>query len=185
MMRSHPALMTVRILWFALLVSVFIYMGIAYGVFAGKAVVPQEPLMPPVFAALSLVIAVMSFVMPKFIYRQAAASVNVKIEDEVVASAFPKRYRESMPKQHVFADPRDAMSKAFACYMSPFIISVALSEAIALFGLVLAQLGFDMKTSLPFFIVGAALVAVRFPQQETVVTMFENVKGAAFPPQNG
>lgn len=184
-MRSHPALMTLRILWFALLAATFIYMGIAYGVFAKKAIVPQVPIMPPIFAAVSLVVAVLSFIMPRIVYRQAAKSMNVKIADEVANNVFPDGYREAMPKQHVFADPKDAMGKAFACFMTSFILSVALSEAIALFGLVVAQLGFDMMTSLPFFIAGAVLIAIRFPQQETVVTMFESVQGAVFPPQNG
>ncbi|HRI62858.1 MAG TPA: hypothetical protein PK156_01435 [Polyangium sp.] len=184
-MKSHPALMTLRILWFALLMSTFLYMGIAYGVLAGKATVPQIPIMPPVLAALSLVLAATSFLLPRFIYPQAAKTAAVKIEEEVASnSAFPDRYREASPKQRVFADPSEAMSKAFACFMTPFILSLALSEAIALFGLVLAQLGFETILSVPFFVAGAVLIAIRFPQQATVVTMFEKVHGAVFPQQN-
>jgi hypothetical protein len=184
-MRAHPALTTLRILWFALFVSTFLYMGIAYGVLAKKAPVPQVPIMPPIFGALSLAVAGMSFLLPKITYSQAAKNAHVKIDEEVTTnSAFPDRYRDAVPRQRVFAEPSEALSKAFACFMSPFILSLALSEAVALFGFVLAQLGFEMMITLPFFVAGAALIAVRFPRQETVVAMFENVQGAVFPQQN-
>jgi len=184
-MRPHPALMTLRILWFALLMSTFLYMGIAYGVLPKKVATPQIPLMPMVLGSLSLVIMGVSFILPRITYQQAAKAADVKIEEEVAPNAFPDRYREAMPKRTVFVEPNAAMGKAFACFQTPFILSLALSEAIALFGLVLAQLGFDMMTSLPFFLVGAVLIAIRFPQQANVIAMFEQARGATFPAQNG
>ena len=173
-----------RILWFALFAATFMYMGVAYGVLPKTMNAPQEPLMAPVFAGLSLVIAVMSFLVPRMTYKQAVQAASVKITEELASSAFPNRYREAMPKRAVFAEPVAAAGLAFACFQTPFILSIALSEAIALFGLVLSQLGFDMMVSLPFFLAGAALVAIRFPQQSTVLGMFEKARGASFPAQN-
>ncbi len=184
-MRPHPALMTMRILWFALLAAAFMYMGIAYGVLPKTITTPPEPMMAPVFAGLSLILAVMSFLLPRNTYKQAARAASVKIEEEVAPSAFPNRYREAMPKRAVFAEPAAAASKAFACFQAPFILSIALSEAIALFGLVLSQVGFDKTVSLPFFLAGAVLVAIRFPQQANVLALFERAHGASFPAQNG
>lgn len=180
-MRSHPSLFTLRILWFALLVAAFLYMGIAYGVLAKNGMVPQNPIMPPVLGGLSCVIAVISFLLPRITYQQAAKSLKVDVTEEVAPSAFPDGYRDAMPKRQVFADPEAATKTAFACFMSPFILSIALSESIALFGLVLAQLGFETVISLPFFLAGAVLIAVRFPRQATVLGMFERAKGASFP----
>lgn len=184
-MPSHPALKTIRILWFALLFATFLYMGVAYSVLPKNTAAPQQPFMPFVLAGLSLSIAVISFLLPRMTYKQAAKNADVKISEEIVSSAFPNRYREAMPKRMVFADPNDAAHKAFVCFQAPFILSLALSEAIALFGLVLAQLGFEKMLSLPFFLAGAVLIAIRFPQQVTVLTMFEQAHGAKFPTQNG
>lgn len=184
-MPPHPALKTIRILWFALLLATFLYMGVAYGVLPKNTAAPPQPFMPYVLGGLSLTIAVISFLLPRMTYKQAANNADVKISEEVVSSAFPNRYREATPKRVVFADPKDAAHKAFVCFQAPFILSLALSEAIALFGLVLAQLGFEKMISVPFFLAGAVLIAVRFPQQATVLAMFEQARGATFPPQNG
>lgn len=184
-MRPHPALNTARILWFALLMATFLYMGIAYGVLPKKVTVAPDPMMPGLFGGIAVVVAVMSFLVPRMTYQQAAKAADVKIEEEVVSNAFPKRYREAMPKRAVFAEPGEAIAKAYACFQAPFILSIALSEAIALFGLVLAQLGFDMAVSLPFFLAGAALIVNRFPQEPKVLAMFEQARGASFPTQNG
>lgn len=184
-MRSHPALMTLRILWFALFASIFLYMGIAYGVFTGKPTASPAPIIPPTFGLVSIVLAATSFILPRHSYRPMAKAAKVKIEEEVASnSVFPDRYREALPKQRVFAEPREALDKAFAVFMTPFIVSLALSEAIALFGFVVAQLGFGMMSSLPFFVAGAVLIAIRFPRQETVMARFEKAQSASFPQQN-
>jgi hypothetical protein len=184
-MRPHPAMATLRILWFALLASVFLYLGIAIVVLSKVAVKPQIPFMPFVLSGLSLVVAVVSFVLPPITYAQAAKTVEIDVQDEVAPSAFPSRYREAMPKRQVFSDPQAATSKAFALFMTPFILSLALSEAIALFGLVLVQMGFGVLTGLPFFFAGAVLIAVRFPTESKVLDMFEKARGASFPASNG
>jgi hypothetical protein len=184
-MRQHPALKTTRILWFALFASTFIYMGVAYGVLPKNARAPETPSMPFVFGGISLVLGVMSFLLPRMTYQQAAKTMNAKIEDEVVPNAFPDRYRQAMPKRAVFAEPNAAVGQAYACFNTPFILSLALSEAIALFGFVLSQMGFDKMISLPFFLAGAVLVAIRFPTQANVQRMFEQACGATFPAQNG
>lgn len=184
-MRPHPAMLTLRILWFALLASVFLYLGIAIAVLSKVAMKPQIPFMPFVLGGLSLVIAVLSFVLPPVIYAQVAKAVEIDVKDEVVPSAFPSRYREALPKRQIFSDPQAATNKAFALFMTPFILSLALSEAIALFGLILVQMGFGVLTGLPFFFVGAVLIALRFPTEAKVRDMFEKARGAAFPTSNG
>jgi hypothetical protein len=184
-MRPHPALNTVRILWFALLMAIFLHMGIAYGVLPKKVAVAPDPIMPWALGGVAVLVAVMSFLVPRMTYQQAAKAADVKIAEEVASTAFPNRYREALPKRAVFAEPDAAVAKAYACFQAPFIMSIALSEAVALFGLVLAQLGFDMAVSLPFFLTGAALILNRFPQEPKVLAMFEQARGASFPTRNG
>lgn len=184
-MRPHPTMNTLRILWFALLASVFMHLGIAVAVLSKNAIKPQIPFMPFMLGGLSLAIAVVSFVLPPVTYRQAAKAVQVEIKDEVVPSAFPSRYREAMPKRQIFSDPQAATNSAYALFMAPFILSLALSEAIAIFGLVLVQMGFGVVTGLPFFFAGAVLIALRFPTESKVRDMFEEARGAFFPTSQG
>lgn len=182
-MRPHPALFTQRIIWFALLASIFMHAGIAYTILNKQKFRPEQASMPAFLAGLALIIVVVSFILPKTIYRQAAKATNVKIAEQAAPNAFPGRYREAMPKQAVFDDP-NARSYAFASHTTPFIISLALSEAVGLFGLVLTQLGFDMPTTLPFFIAGAVLITIRFPREAKILEMYEEAHGATFPAEN-
>jgi hypothetical protein len=184
-MRPHPALLTLRIVWFALLAATFMYLGLAVGVLAKNATKPELEIMPLALGVVALIISITSFVFPQFLYNQIAKGGELEIKDEVVPNAYSDRYREAVPKRQIFADPGAAMSKAYASFMSPFIISLALSEAVALFGLVLVMLGFGVAMSMPYFLVGATLIAVRFPSQPKVLAMLEKVRGAAFPAANG
>lgn len=184
-MRPQPQLLVFRILWFALLLAAFLYVAIGYGVLAKNAHPPQLPIMPMALGGLSVVVAIMSFLMPRFIYRQRVMEMDVKIVNEIAPNAFPDRYREAIPKRAIFADPERAITQAYLSFMTPFIMSLALSEAIALFGLVLLQLGFGPTLPIPFFAVGILLVAIRFPRHSQVQEAFEQARGAVFPAQNG
>lgn len=182
-MRSQSQILVLRILWFALLLAAFLYVGIGYGVLAKNPHPPQVPIMPMALGGLSVIVAIMSLVMPIFIYRQTVKRMDVKTTQEVAPNVFPDRYREAMPKQTVFADPEAAMKQAYASFMTPFILSLALSEAIATFGLVLVQLGFETVQSAPFFVTGILLIVLRFPRHAQVQGVFERACGAVFPAQ--
>jgi hypothetical protein len=184
MMRQQPALMTLRIIWFALLASCFVYMAIAYVVLAdvkkaGSGLL--NPMTPTIFAVVSVALAVASFLVPRIVYQQTTRVMNSKTEEEVASSAFPDRYREAMPKRVVFAEPETAAKTAFLCFHTPFILALAFSEAVALLGFLAAQMGYPLPSSLPFFVAGALLIAIRFPRQSTVLGMFERARGASFP----
>jgi len=183
-MRPHPALNTLRIVWFALLASTFMYLGLAVGILAKTAPKPQVNAMLFALPVVALMITIMSFVLPPFLYQQAAKAGDLDVIDEVVPNAYPSRYREAMPKRQIFGDPQAAMNKAYASFMTPFILSLALSEAVAIFGLVVVMLGFGVSMGVPYFLLGAGLIAVRFPSQPKVLAKFEEVRGAAFPAAN-
>jgi len=180
-MAPHPALRTTRILWFALLLSVFLYAGLPFTGLLPPAKGPPLPIMSYALAAMSLALAVTSFLLPKTIYSGALRATQVETTEEVAPSAFSEQYRAATPKARVFVDPNAAKSKAYAVFFTPFILSLALSEAIALFGLVLASLGFDKVVYLPFFGVGAVLIALRFPNEASILAAFERAHGASFP----
>jgi hypothetical protein len=183
-MRQHPALMTLRILWFALFAACFVYVAIAYVALANvKKARPEllDPMIPQVCAFVAVALAVASFLVPRIVYQKTARLMNPKTEEEAAPTAFPSRYREAMPKRVVFAEPEAAAKTAFTCFMTPFILALSLSEAIAICGFLVAQIGYAPTYSLPFFVTGALLVAIRFPRQSTVLGMFERARGASFP----
>ena len=64
-------------------------------------------------------------------------------------------------------------------YQTPFILSLALTEAIAIFGLVIAQGRLAPSAlALPFFAVAWALFGLRFPRVASVVQPAERLYGA-------
>jgi hypothetical protein len=180
-MAQHPKLSVLRLLWIAMLAATAMYAGLA---FSGVIKAPDEPaarMMPFVFGVVALVLMVVSFVLPRTIYTNAARAAEVSIREEAPADAFSERYREAMEKRRVFADPDAALGKAYFSFMTPFILSIALSEAIALFGMVLAVLGFEKIVAAPFFVAGAVLIAIRFPTHPKIIAAFEAARGASFP----
>jgi hypothetical protein len=180
-MAAHPALRTTRILWFALLVACFMYVGLAFGGFFPRPVVAPEPIMPIAFAGVAAMLSAASFLMPRMVYAGAARAADLATQEEVAPDGYSQKYREAMPKSVVFADPNAARNKAYALFMTPFILSLALSEAIALFGLVLSVLGFEKTVCAPFFAVGAVLILIRFPSEPSILAALERARGASFP----
>lgn len=171
-----------RILWGALLASSGIYAAIlGFKVVTPPPHVNLPPMFPMVFAAVAVGIVAMSFVLPKTIYKQTAARMTVRIEEEPVPGVFAAGYREAAPERKVFADAEEAWRKAAACYMTPLILGLALSEATSLLGFVLGFLGFPATVWAPFMVVGSALIAIRFPTEARVTEAFEAARGASFP----
>ncbi|MDC3952395.1 hypothetical protein [Polyangium jinanense] len=180
-MARQPRLSVLRILWFAMLLATMLYAGIAFsGIFKPKGA-PLDPMMPLVFGLLSIVLTIVSFALPRTIYTSAARNVEVETREEALPDAFSARYREAIGKRTVFADPQAATAKAYSVFMTPFILSLALSEAIALFGMVLAALGFEKMVAAPFFAAGAVLIAVRFPSERKILGAFVAARGVSFP----
>lgn len=153
-----PSLLTPRILWAALLASQAMYVGLmVIGIFE----VPEEPpdaMMLPVLGVVALGTGAMSFVVPAFVRKSATEQVMRKLPQHEATDA---------------AIFRAALEAGFA----PFILSIALSEAVAIFGLVLSALGFPLLYCLPFSALGAMLTLIRFPMARTFLAPFEEKLG--------
>ncbi len=184
-MRPNPLLLTQRIIWFALLSASILYMVIAFVLVKRPPLLePPNPIMPLVFGIVAISVTAASFFVPRIVYAQTVQKMNVETKEEAAPNAFPEGYRDALPKRIVFADPQAAIGTALICWQTPLIISLALSEAVALFGFVLAQLGFAPMYTLPFFLAGAVLIAIRFPRLPQIRAMFEKARGASFPVSN-
>lgn len=172
------ALRTQRVLWGALLMATLMYGFLIFsGIFRPP---PQPPDQAMLFAlaGVACVVAVMSFVLPGMIYKQAVSAVKLDVIDEPAPAGFAAAFQRAGSGAKVFADPEAALRRAAALSQTRLILSVALSEAVALFGFMLAVLGFDKLVAIPFLAVGAVLVVIRFPTEEQIVKPFEAALGA-------
>jgi hypothetical protein len=144
-----------RVLWTALMASLGIYVLMLYMVRwregAPPLPHPPDPVLLPVLSLVATTVAVMSFVMPRFLMKTAARGA--------------KRPRPGEP-----IDP-DLLRSLLPRLQTPFILGCALSEAVALFGFVLGFLGFPPLYVAPFFVAGAVLMAVRFPTPESFMSV--------------
>jgi hypothetical protein len=177
-----------QILWAALLVTPFMH---ALVVAATRHLEPTEPGPPTLFfgafAGLSLVLGGMSVVLPGVMRRQATRGAmlvsGLEVDDvQRYDPAHEQGFRDAAAAQveRVFRDPQAAAAKAAQVYMTPFIVGMALAEAVANFGLVLAFLGGGLRAAVPFFAVTIALQATRYPTRARVLAAFEEHTGVRF-----
>jgi hypothetical protein len=170
-------LQVMRIIWIALMVSVVLYDVML--VQLRKQHDPSgdvPPHLPEMLALLAVVIAIVSFVLPRRLFTVALKRVDVKVAEEpgeVVGS-----FRESAPVRRAVSNPEVAVLAALAGFQSPFLVGMALCESIALFGFLLGFLGESMKVALGFFLVSLALMAVRYPRVTTMTRAIESSTGA-------
>jgi hypothetical protein len=181
-----PALQTARIIWAALLTSTVIFF-VALLVTRPPIESPPEPSMLPILGVVAAVVAVVSFVLPAHLSRQALAAAKIETREETVAD--PSRadsdvlpYREAPTvTRRVPVDPGVAVRRALALHQTPLILGLALSESIALFGVVLGLVGFELPLVVPFFVLSWISIAARYPTLERAVRPLEQAQGLHIP----
>lgn len=175
-----------RILWAALIMSCVIYGGlIASGMLVQNREAPivLDLTMAIAFAGCALCATVLSFVMPASFLRQglAAAARSVTIEERADTEA-ATLFRDASPRVRMIVDPTKARGAFAGRFFMPFILSLALSESVAVFGLAGHLAGFlTMPVALVF--VGAAIVlqVLRFPSEARCVGITERAWNARWP----
>lgn len=153
-----PSMFQPRVIWAALLASQGIYAFIMFGHFLEVPSEPPDPIMLPVLGGVAAMVAVMSFVLPRVLGRPAVAAAVADI-----------RHRElQLP---------EIRKRAFMMGFTPFILSIALSEAVGIFGLVLFAVGYPLTTALVFTAASVVLIAVRFPTERAFLGPLEEALG--------
>lgn len=174
--RPSQLMFVPRVLWAALYASTFIYVFLYFTVAPDQ---PQQPIgtMRIALAVTALMVAVVSFVLPASLHRKGAAMAKLDVKD-VPDPDGSVMLRDEAPTIRVFADPAKARKKAMALYFTPLILSLALTEAIAIFGFVLGFLGAELPTVLPFFVAAWILFIPRFPRWKAAVEPLEQAHDA-------
>jgi hypothetical protein len=173
-------LLTPRILWGAISVTPALFLFVLFMTRAQRPPVPAEPTMFYALGGVAAAVAVASLVLPRFLYKQGVGPTKSKVVEQVDERDAPGMFRQSAPMVRVFADPVAARSRAFGVYQTTFILGMALSEAVVLFGFVLGFLGFPLPHVLPFWGVGWLLMLTRFPTVGAVIGPFERLHDAQF-----
>lgn len=179
-------LTTMRILWAALLSSVAVYAGIVVATGKAEPATPApDPMMIVVMSGAALMTAVMSFVLPPIVFRKAALTNNAPTDD---GAPLPESREQRAAREQVTSaaagvlrDPAAAEAAAFRHYQTRMILELALSESVALFGLILAFMGFGLYRAAPLFAAAAVLMLLRFPTRDRVLSAYEEAVGARFP----
>ncbi|MCA9616150.1 MAG: hypothetical protein H6722_21930 [Sandaracinus sp.] len=174
-----------RILWAALLGSCVVYAGlVASGMLvAGR----EEPIvldvsMALVFVAGAIASGVASFVVPKILLTQALANATPpKIEEREDPSG-QALFRDASARTAFFADPPAVRRLFLLRFHTALILSLALSEAVAIFGLAGHVAGMlPMPVALAFIGVGMLLQVLRFPHPARCEAICERTWGARWP----
>jgi hypothetical protein len=170
------AIFTVRIMWGALTFSC-VLLGVVTVMVPSPVSHPPEESVVAIFSALGFALAIASFVVPARVYASNVARVRVeKVEPEPTPAG---------PGPARFAQPELAAGRAMGIANTSFILSMALSEAVGLLGLVLHMQGASMAMSSTFIGASVVLAAVRFPSIPRLVAPFERAQGASFAASEG
>jgi len=172
------ALKTFRVLWFALTVSNLL-LGLVTFLVPSRAAHPPDATMWQFFAALGAGLAVASFVVPARMYSRSIAGR----EPPQITAAEPTP--DGSRGAARFAQPELAARAAMPAALTPFILSMALSETVSVLGLQLHMLGYAPTITMPFIVVGTVLAASRFPTVARLVGRYERLHGASFAASEG
>lgn len=142
---------------------------------------PLDPMFPPMFAVVALAVLATSFILPAKQLAVAFKSRDLPVAEEADPEASDVIPYRDAPKRRVFANPKQAAARAFALYNTRFILEMALSESVALFGFVLGFLGHPLVVFLPFFVVSWVAMALRFPTPKKIFGPLERAFDARLP----
>ncbi len=180
-----PSLFTMQVLWGALIVTPGLYTLILVVTQKAEAAAqgPDAVLVAGI-SACALFVAALSVALPRVMARRRAErSEPATRDDQTYADQGDHGFREAATATttRVLADPAAAEAAAFRTGYAPFIVGMALAEAVANFGFTLGFLGGGLRLAGPFFAVCVALQAVRFPTRAGVLARYEEAVGARFP----
>lgn len=170
---------TQRILYAALLASNAMFAVVALN--APPHAPPDSPVMLIALAAVSVMVLGVSVVLPGAFEKKALAGVQAELRsgsDESLPTSLAKH-----SSARVFASPRTALADAITRMYTPFILRMALREAVGVYGLVLVFLGFPLHYGFAFMAVSFLAMALAFPSLGRIADALEQAKGASLGPR--
>lgn len=130
--------------------------------------------------AFAIASAIGSFVVPSLVRRKNVASQRFELR-EVPDPSAPVGFRGTAPTMREYADVAAVHAAARTAGFAPLVLSLALSEAVSLMGIVAGFLGQPPVVWGAFVAVGMTLTAIRFPTEATFFAPVEQHTGVRVP----
>ena len=165
-----------RILWAALLSAIGIYVALTF-IVEPPPNATDGSLMLVAFGVTAAGVLAASIVVPNLLRRTIVANLKPEI-DEVPDPNGQAMFRDMAPTIKVVTNSEAVVSSYVAGAMTPFILTLALREAIAIFGFTLHMLGSERGLTGPFFVVAFAAIAYEFPLKARLLGQLEKALGA-------
>jgi hypothetical protein len=170
-----------KILWGALTISIGMFGVVLFVVRQNQAAQGVDNAMLAGLGVAAVVEAVLSLTMPASMYRQALKNKTFDLKEEAFGDAAAGQNRDAVETHRVFAKPEKALALGILMYQTPFILGMALGEAVAINGLVLGFLGQPITVVVPFFVVSLGLALSRFPSTGGIIKQMQLAVGARMP----
>ncbi|HEX7601906.1 MAG TPA: hypothetical protein VF316_09890 [Polyangiaceae bacterium] len=159
-------LFAMRILWLGIATASVLFLAVLrVGDLPSK---PPDSMMVAAIAAAALADLVVSVILPARLLGAALRGLSGQIVERA--------------EKRAFAEPQPANRAITAALQSPFILGLALTESVALFGLALGRLGAPFPVVLPFFAVAWVGFALRFPTQAKIAAAVKKHLDVDLPP---
>jgi hypothetical membrane protein len=145
-MQQKHTMMTLRILWGALLLSTsMLFLVLKFVLPEGEAspITPKKMQTWYMFFGMACVFLLASYLLPKFILKQAA---------------------QRKPS---------TMEEMLQLYATPFIMSLAMTEAVSLVGFAFSFTSREIQSFYPFFALSVIFFLMRFPTEEKIKAIFK------------
>lgn len=170
-----------RLLWAALLMSQVVYAAMILVPGLIESMVAPDDGAPIVgFVAFAVGSAIASFVVPTLLRRKGVAAQRFELR-EVPDPSAPVGFRGTAPTLREYADVPAVHAAARTAGFAPFVLSLALSEAISMTGIAAGFLGHPPVVWGAFVAVGMTLTAMRFPTEATFFAPVEQHTGVRVP----
>ncbi len=159
------------ILWAAMLMSTGVYLLVL--AVAQRAEAPPDRLMAILLNVVALGIAVSSVAVPLLLWRVARATLEPGVDEVPDHDAEPGLFRDAVPTKRVIPEGRELVAEALTKVFTPFVLSLALSEAVCIFGFLVAFLGHPPLLWVPLYALGVVLLLLRAPKLSRLVRNLE------------
>ncbi|MFZ2190166.1 MAG: hypothetical protein WA057_02670 [Candidatus Magasanikiibacteriota bacterium] len=167
---TKPTKKLFYLLWTAFMIAPIIYFYVLYTVSSERTItnIPDTNL-PITLAVLAIIFAIASFILPKTMLNQTTSKVKEKYIDagSVIDSLSPEHGYDVEKIKSLDINELQKF-KLLSAYLVPFLLSIAMCEAIVIFGLVLGFSGYDIKMFLYFAIPSVILLIIHRPNFEKI-----------------
>ena len=164
-----PRILVMNILWFALTLTILLYVALAYVLNSERQ--PEQPFENSLRTALYLI--ALSIGVLSLLFRSRSLSeghVYDKLKEEVDPQALATNRETGVIDQErlkiikSLTPLETKVAGLSGMYFTAMLISLAMNEAVALFGLLLAILERRPEPVIPFAVAGLALNLIIFPR---------------------